>query len=134
VRYELDRTLYSCEYIRWEAPMSLFGAVLGISYGLVIAAFINFTKIGRWMAGQMSWLLYTYSAAGGILVMLLLADAEGQLYWRDMACFIGASLIAIQPLGIKSLYDMFREMLGDANKDEDTEQDTVVYHEYTRER
>lgn len=108
--------------------VSFSGLILGALWGGLVAYYIHHCATGRWMASQVAWLLYTFAALGGLILMLLLTDGDGRLYWRDIAEFILGSLVGINALGIHSLYGYFKGMMGDANQDKDSEQDTVGHY------
>ena len=93
-----------------------FGLLLAVIWGCIVAAFIQFTPVGRFMANRMTWFLVALGMGGDLLIMLLFLDGDGRILWWQGVAVIALSSIAVSAQGIAEFYYYFRGLMGNANQ------------------
>lgn len=85
-------------------------------WGICVAAFIQFTELGRFISARLTWFIVALGIGGDLLLMLLLMDNEGRVIWYQVVAVIGLSSIAVSTRGILELVAYNRSVM-DASKD-----------------
>ena len=85
---------------------TIVGALLGLIWGAVWAAALQWTSWGRWMAGQRTWLTVVIGVAGSLAACAVAVPVDDLL---TIVVIISASAICI--IG-RSLYNEYQEERG----------------------
>jgi hypothetical protein len=83
-------------------------------WGICVAAFIQFTDLGRFIAARMTWFIVALGTGGDLLLMLFLMDNEGRVVWWQLVTVIFLSSIAVSARGIFELVTYFRSVMDGA--------------------
>ena len=92
-------------------PFVLLAAFI---WGVCVACFMQFTKIGGFIAARMTWFIVALGMGGDLLLLLLLIDGDGNVLWWQLVATIALSSIAVSARGILELVAYFGKMIDDA--------------------
>lgn len=88
--------------------MTPFALLLALIWSCLVAAFIGATKQGRWVAEHLTWLTVVVGVGGDLLIMLLVADAQGRvLWWHVLAVFVVSGI----PVSVQNIGKLYRKWL-----------------------
>ncbi len=96
--------------------MLAFVLLSAFVWGCCVAAFIQFTELGRFIALRMTWFVVALGMGGDLLLVLLLMDGQGRVMWWQLVATIALSSIAVSARGILELVAYWRSVM-DATKD-----------------
>lgn len=94
--------------------MLLFVLLLGFVWGCVVAAFIQYTWVGAFVANHLTWLIVAIGVGGDLLLALLLVDEAGRILWWQFVVLVALSSIALSARGVVELASYFRKQMDDA--------------------
>lgn len=80
-------------------------------WGVCVAAFIQFTVLGRFIALHMTWLAVALGIGGDLLLLLLLMDSNNRVAWWQIVAVIGMSSIAVSAQDILKLVAYFKGLM-----------------------
>lgn len=86
-------------------------------WGCCIAAFMQFTKLGEFLSIRLTWFITALGCGGDVLLLLLLMDSNGRIYWVHLVAIFFLSSIAVSFRGIFHLVTYFREVM-DGTRDQ----------------
>lgn len=88
-----------------------FALLLALVWSVMVAAFIEFTGLGRWIAIHMTWFIVATGMGGDLLILLLLVDEAGRVAWWQIVAVIAVSSVAVSLRGILEFYGYFRTLM-----------------------
>ena len=100
--------------------MLAFVLLAAFMWGICVAAFIQFSELGRFIAARLTWLIVAIGMGGDLLIALLLIDSAGRVLWWQLVAVIGLSSIAVSARSILELLGQWRSVM-DVAKDQASE-------------
>lgn len=97
--------------------MLAFVLLSAFIWGVCVACFLQFTKLGKFIAQHLTWLSVALGTGGDLLLLLLLMDSTGRVLWWQVVATIAVSSIAVSVRGILQLTAYFGSMM-DAAKNQ----------------
>lgn len=97
--------------------MLAFVLLAAFVWGIGVACFLQFTKLGAFIAQHLTWLSVALGMGGDLLLLLLLMDSAGRVAWWQVVATIAVSSIAVSVRGILELVAYFGSMM-DAAKNQ----------------
>lgn len=83
--------------------------LLAFLWGIVVAAFLSATHLGRWMRERLNWFVTSTGCGVDLLLLLLLADG-GQVTWWHIPAVFFASSVPIAAMGVAQFHAYWEEM------------------------
>jgi hypothetical protein len=93
-------------------PFVLLSAAI---WGLCVAAFMQYTKIGTFLSLRLTWFITALGCGGNLLLLLLLLDGAGRVAWWHVVAVFGMSSIGPSLRGILQHEGFFREIINGAS-------------------
>lgn len=100
--------------------MLAFVLLAAFVWGVAIAAFMQFTRLGHFLSLRLTWFMTALGCGGVLLLALLLLDDAGRVAWWEFVAIFFVSSAGPSLRGIVRHQDAFREIM-DGAKDTDSE-------------
>ena len=100
--------------------MLAFVLLAAFVWGVAIAAFMQFTRLGHFLSLRLTWFMTALGCGGDLLLALLLIDSAGRIAWWEFVAVFFASSFGPSLRGIVLHQTHWREVM-DGAKDTDSE-------------
>ena len=80
--------------------MHAFVLLSAFLWGMVVAGFMQYTRLGSHLAANMTWFMTALGCGGVLLLLLLLADNEGRVYWWEVVALFGVASVGPSVRGL----------------------------------
>lgn len=91
--------------------------LIAFIWGVLVAAFIQFTKMGRTLTKHLMWFVVATGCGVDFLLLLLLVDAEGRIAWSHAISVFFASSIPVAFRSILELVGYLKTIMEGAKDD-----------------
>lgn len=96
--------------------------LIAFIWGVLVAAFIQFTKMGRMMTKHLMWFVVATGCGVDFLLLLLLADPQGRIVWNHAIAIFFASSV---PVAFRSILELVAYLKSIMEGAKDGEADTA---------
>lgn len=105
------------------SPMLFAALLMGLIWGCLIAASLEFSQIGKRLAAEMMWFVVALGAGGDMLISLMVTDLSTFLVnWIHVALIFFVTSI---PIVIRRILEWVREEKKEAEEKKNTLEETV---------
>lgn len=91
--------------------MVAFTVLAAFVWGILVAVFMQFTKLGRFLSVHQTWFMTALGCGGNLLLLLLLMDGAGRVAWWHVVALFGVSSVGPSVRGLLQHRDYFGEII-----------------------
>lgn len=88
-----------------------FALLLALFFGLIYAALLHWTPLGKFIRAQMTWFATGVGIGVDLLILLYVADDQTRVVWWHIWAVITASAIGAIIGGIWEIFRSFEEIV-----------------------